>query len=108
MSGHATAVVAVGSLPELTPARALGSWQLDVPALILIALLGGLYGWGVLRVRRAGGTWSPGRTLAFTLLGLGGLAVATMSSLAVYDHVLFWPAAVQNVLLDLITPLGLA
>ncbi|MGM0349921.1 MULTISPECIES: cytochrome c oxidase assembly protein [Streptomyces] len=108
MSGHATAVVAVGSLPELTPARALGSWQLDVPALILIAVLGGLYGWGVLRVRRAGGTWSPGRTLAFTLLGLGGLAVATMSSLAVYDHVLFWPAAVQNVLLDLITPLGLA
>lgn len=108
MSGHATAVVAVGSLPELTPARALASWQVDVPALVLIALLGGLYGWGVLRVRRAGGTWSPGRILAFTLLGLGGLAVATMSSLAVYDHVLFWPAAVQNVLLDLVTPLGLA
>ncbi|MFH7334185.1 cytochrome c oxidase assembly protein [Streptomyces sp. KHY 26] len=108
MSGHATAVAAVGSLPELTPARALASWQVDVPALVLIALLGGLYGWGVLRVRRAGGTWSPGRILAFTLLGLGGLAVATMSSLAVYDHVLFWPAAVQNVLLDLVTPLGLA
>ncbi|MEW2625352.1 cytochrome c oxidase assembly protein [Streptomyces sp. NPDC048106] len=108
MSGPATAVLAAGSLPELTPARALGSWQLDVPALILIALLGGLYGWGVLRVRRAGGAWSPGRILAFALLGLGGLAVATMSSLAVYDHVLFWPAAVQNVLLDLITPLGLA
>ncbi|GHJ41893.1 hypothetical protein Sm713_75020 [Streptomyces sp. TS71-3] len=40
--------------------------------------------------------------------GLGVLVVATMSSLAVYDHVLFWPAGVQNVLLDLVAPLGLA
>jgi putative copper resistance protein D len=102
------AVASAGSLPELTPGRLLGSWQLDVPALLLIALLGGLYGWGLLRLRRAGGTWPPGRTAAFALLGLGGLAVATMSALAVYDHVLFWPAAVQNVLLDLVAPLGLA
>ncbi|MET8723084.1 cytochrome c oxidase assembly protein [Streptomyces misionensis] len=108
MSGHATAALSAGSLPELTLGRALGSWQPDVPALILIVLLGGLYGWGVLRVHRSGGSWSPGRSAAFALLGLGGLAVATMSSLAVYDHELFWPAAVQNVLLDLIAPLGLA
>ena len=31
-----------------------------------------------------------------------------MSGLAVYDHELFWPAAVQNMVLDLIAPLGLA
>ncbi len=31
-----------------------------------------------------------------------------MSALAVYDRVLFWPAAVQNILLDLFAPLGLA
>ena len=31
-----------------------------------------------------------------------------MSALAVYSRVLFWPAAVQNILLDLIAPLGLA
>jgi putative copper resistance protein D len=108
MSGHVRAVASAGSLPELTPGRLLGSWQVDVPALLLIVLLGGLYGWGLLRLRRAGGTWSPSRAAAFALLGLGGLAVATMSALAVYDHVLFWPAAVQNILLDLVAPLGLA
>ena len=31
-----------------------------------------------------------------------------MSGLAVYDHELFWPAAVRNVTLDLLAPLGLA
>ncbi|MGW5654128.1 cytochrome c oxidase assembly protein [Streptomyces humi] len=95
-------------MAELTAGRLLTSWQLDVPALALVLVLGGLYGWGVLRVRGRGGDWSPARTAAFAFLGLGTLVVATMSSLAVYDRVLFWPAAVQNILLDLVAPLGLA
>ncbi|MFD7994754.1 cytochrome c oxidase assembly protein [Streptomyces mexicanus] len=104
---------AVTALPAGTPApptvgRLLSTWQPDVPALLLVAVLGGLYGWGVLRVRRRGGAWPPARVAAFALLGLGALVVATMSALAAYDHVLFWPAAVQNVLLDLVAPLGLA
>ncbi|MCZ0990869.1 cytochrome c oxidase assembly protein [Streptomyces diastatochromogenes] len=98
----------MGSPPELTTGRLFSSWQLDVPALLLVVLLGTLYGWGVLRLRRRGGSWPPVRIAAFTLLGLGTLVVATMSALAVYDHVLFWPAAVQNILLDLVAPLGLA
>ncbi|MGW3135968.1 cytochrome c oxidase assembly protein [Streptomyces sp. NPDC001139] len=98
----------MGSLPELTPGRLFTSWQWDVPALLLVALLGGLYGWGVLRLRRRGEPWPVARGAAFGLLGLGALVVATMSALAVYDRVLFWPAAVQNILLDLIAPLGLA
>ncbi|MEW2294952.1 cytochrome c oxidase assembly protein [Streptomyces sp. NPDC006743] len=97
-----------GHLAEPTVGRLLTSWQPDVPALVLVAVLGGLYGWGVLRLRRRGGSWPVARTAAFVLLGLGALVVATMSALAVYDHVLFWPAAVQNVLLDLLAPLGLA
>lgn len=67
-----------------------------------------LYVWGVLRLRRRGERWPLPRVAAFVLLGLSGLVMATMSALAVYDHVLFWPAAVQNVLLDLVAPLGLA
>jgi len=98
----------MGSLPELTPGRLLSSWQPDVPALLLVALLGGLYGWGVLRLRRRGEPWPVARVIAFAVLGLGALVVATMSALAVYDHELFWPAAVQNILLDLVAPLGLA
>jgi putative copper resistance protein D len=88
--------------------RLLSSWELDVPALLLVVLLGLLYGWGVLRLRRRGERWPLPRIAAFAVPGLGALVVATMSALAVYDHVLFWPAAVQNVLLDLIAPLGLA
>ncbi|MFE2063084.1 cytochrome c oxidase assembly protein [Streptomyces sp. NPDC059467] len=95
-------------MAELTTGRLLTSWQPDVPALLLVVALGGLYGWGVLRLRRKGEPWSPLRTAAFMLLGLGTLVVATMSALAVYDHVVFWPAAVQNILLDLVAPLGLA
>ncbi|MER5911243.1 cytochrome c oxidase assembly protein [Streptomyces sp. NPDC001982] len=98
----------MGSLPQLTTGRLLSSWQWDVPALLLVVLLGALYGWGVLRLRRRGERWPLPRVAAFALLGLGTLVVATMSALAVYDRVLFWPAAVQNVLLDLIAPLGLA
>ncbi|MEU7054690.1 cytochrome c oxidase assembly protein [Streptomyces sp. NPDC046197] len=94
--------------PELTTGRLLSSWQPDVPALLLVAVLGALYGWGVVRLRRRGERWPLARAVAFGALGLGALVVATMSGLAVYDHVLFWPAAVQNILLDLVAPLGLA
>lgn len=100
--------LAAGQLAELTTGRLLSSWQLDVPALVLVTALAALYGWGVLRLRRRGERWPLARSAAFAFLGLGALVVATMSALAVYDHVLFWPAAVQNVLLDLVAPLGLA
>jgi putative copper resistance protein D len=96
------------ALPELTGSRFLDSWQIDGPALAVILLLGAAYAYGVRRAGRAGERWPLWRTAAFYLLGLGTLVVATMSSLAVYDRVLFWPAAVQNILLDLFAPLGLA
>ncbi|MEV3966845.1 cytochrome c oxidase assembly protein [Streptomyces sp. NPDC050698] len=95
-------------LPDPTLGRLLGSWRPDVPALLLVAVLGGLYAWGVVRVRARGGSWPLARLAAFVLLGLGTIVVATMSGLAVYDRELFWTAAVQNVGLDLLAPLGLA
>jgi len=98
----------MASPPELTVGRLLSSWQPDLPALLLVLLLGAVYGWGVLRLRRRGEGWPVSRIAAFAVLGLGTLVVATMSALAVYDRVLFWPAAVQNILLDLVAPLGLA
>ncbi len=107
MTTHAPTAVASG-LPELTAGRLLDSWRLDPFALVLILVLGGLYAWGVVRLARRGQRWPVARSVAFVGLGLGAVAVATMSGLAVYDHELFWPAAVQNIVLDLIAPLGLA
>lgn len=107
MPPYGTAM-ATASPPELTTGRLLSSWQLDLPALLLVVLLGTLYGWGVLRLGRRGERWPVARSAVFATLGLGALVVATMSALAVYDHALFWPAAVQNILLDLVAPLGLA
>ncbi|WP_030909163.1 cytochrome c oxidase assembly protein [Streptomyces sp. NRRL F-5126] len=95
-------------LPELTVGRGFTSWTLDPVALVAVVLLGALYAAGVARRLRSGGRWSVLRTALFAVVGLGMIVVATMSSLAVYDRVLFWPAAVQNILLDLLAPLGLA
>jgi putative copper resistance protein D len=95
-------------LPELTGGRFLGYWDVDPVAMVLVLLLGGAYAWGVVRVRGGGERWPVARTVAFSVLGLGTIVFATMSALAVYDRVLFWPAAVQNILLDLIAPIGLA
>ena len=84
------------------------TWQLDGPPSRPSCCSAAAYAYGVRRRRRAGERWPLWRTAAFSLLGLGTLVVATMSALAVYDRVLFWPAAVQNILLDLFAPLGLA
>ena len=96
------------ALPELTGARFLGTWQLDGVALAAVLLLAVGYLYGVWRKRRAGESWPLWRTAVFLVFGLGTLVFATMSGLAVYNRVLFWPAAVQNILLDLFVPLGLA
>ncbi|MDF3300213.1 cytochrome c oxidase assembly protein [Streptomyces tropicalis] len=108
MIGYTMTDQSAGQLAELTTGRLLSSWQPDVPALLLVAVLGALYAWGVVRLRGRGTAWPPARIAAFVVLGLGGVVAATMSGLAVYDRVLFWPAAVQNILLDLVAPLGLA
>ncbi|WNI19559.1 cytochrome c oxidase assembly protein [Actinacidiphila sp. ITFR-21] len=96
------------ALPELTGPRFFDSWQLDGFALAAVLLLGAAYAYGVRRRLRSGQGWPLWRTAAFFVLGLGTMVVATMSALAVYNRVLFWPAAVQNILLDLFAPLGLA
>ena len=93
--------------PPLTPAGALTSWLLDLPVLVVVLVLAGLYLAGVRRVRRAGEPWPPGRTVAFLAGGLGTLVLATMGFPGVYAGVLFWARAVQTVLLLLVVPLFL-
>ena len=83
--------------PSLLPA-----WTFDVPAVLVVVALGGLY------VRAARGRdWPRGRMVAF-LTGLATIIVVTCSFLGVYDTTLFWVRAVQTTTLLMVTPLLLA
>ena len=94
--------------PELTFARAFSSWQADPWSLAAIVVLGALYLVGVIRLRRRGEPWPAARIVAFCGLGLGFGVVATMSSVGVYQPVLFYMRSVQTILLLLVVPLFLA
>ncbi len=94
--------------PELTLGRAVTSWTLDLPVLVAVLAAAGLYLAGMRQRRRAGQPWPAGPALAFLAVGLGTVVIATMSFLGVYQDVLFWIRAVQNVLLLLVAPLFLA
>jgi putative copper resistance protein D len=96
-------------LPDpLTARTAFTAWQVDPWLAAGIAVVGALYLWGVLRLTRRGDHWPVGRTIAFVVLGLGSLIVATMSSLGVYDDTLLWMHMVQHMLLQMIVPVFLA
>ena len=76
--------------------------------LLVVLLAAGLYLWGVTRLRRRGDAWPPSRTVAFVVLGLGTVALATMSGLAAYDTTLFAVHMVQHMLLSMVASVFLA
>jgi cytochrome c oxidase assembly factor CtaG len=94
--------------PELTFARAFSSWRLDPWTLAAVVLLGAAYLVGARRTRLSGVPWPAGRTVAFCGLGLSFAVIATMSSIGVYQPVLFYMRSVQTILLLLVVPLFLA
>src|ERR1700733_7375567 len=94
--------------PQLTLGRAFTEWTADPAMIALVVVLGGCYLFAVRKVRRGGGQWGTGRVIDFCGLGLGFLVIATMSWVGVYQWVLFYPRAVQTVLLVLVVPLFLA
>jgi cytochrome c oxidase assembly factor CtaG len=94
--------------PQLTFARAVSSWTLDPWSLVVIIVAGVLYLAGARRMARNGAGWPAGRVISFCGLGLGFAVVATMSSVGVYQPVLFYLRSVQTILLLLVVPLFLA
>jgi cytochrome c oxidase assembly factor CtaG len=94
--------------PPLTPARAITSWTLDLPVLVVVLAVALLYLAGMRRIRRSGQPWPRAWAVAFLIGGTGTVVLATMSFLGVYQHVLFYDRAVQTVLLLLAAPLFLA
>ena len=96
---------AVTSTVPLTLGDALSSWQFAPLVSALLALLAACYLAGAWRVwhRHPARPWPPARTLAF-FAGLAVIAVATQSSIGVYDDVLFSVHMVQHLLLIMVAP----
>lgn len=91
----------------LTPARWLTAWSPNAPAVALAVLAVAAYVLAVRRVRARGGHWDRASTCWFTGVGVGSLLLVTCSFLGTYSRVLFWPLAVQDVLLMTLVPVGL-
>ncbi|MEU0932051.1 MULTISPECIES: cytochrome c oxidase assembly protein [unclassified Embleya] len=94
--------------PELTPIRLLTGWVFEPIPILVAMLFGGLYLYGVHKLRARGDSWSRWRSFSFLGLGLGTFLLATESALAAYDTVLLSVHMVQHMVLAMITPIFLA
>ncbi len=95
-------------IAPLTPASALTGWTWDWSVAIGLAVMLGLYLWGVQRLRRRGDAWGTGRTIMWCLGGGGSIAIATLSAVGTYDTVLFSAHMVQHMILTMVTPVFMA
>lgn len=86
---------------------AIDSWTFNPAIAIALAVIAAVYLLGVRRARRRGG-WPWWQVACFMILGLGGIVVCTMSSLAVYNHTHLWALATQLTLLLALVPVALA
>jgi cytochrome c oxidase assembly factor CtaG len=84
--------------------------QLRLTSLVAVFLLvaAALYAYGVIRMRRRGHHWPPGRTVAFMLGGLGSIAVVTVTGIEAYDDTLLSVHMVQHMVLSMVGPIFLA
>lgn len=110
-TGHDAIVTVVGPfaladpVPRLTVVSAARAWQFDTTIVVALAAAAAVYVWAVWRVaaRHPARPWPLGRTLSW-LAGLAVIAVATLSSVGVYDDLLFWVHMVQHLLLIMVAP----
>ncbi|MBJ7902576.1 cytochrome c oxidase assembly protein [Streptomyces sp. NPDC003656] len=98
-SGH-------GMMPDLPPftlGRGL-EWSAD-PFFLIACLAGlGLYGWGVVRLRRRGDTWSMARTASF-VAGVLTIGVTMCTRLNDYGMVMFSVHMVQHMIISMLSPI---
>lgn len=94
--------------PPLTALRLLTAWTFEPFPAVIVAVVAGLYLFGVHRLRARGDGWPVGRSVCFLGLGLGSIVVATQSALATYDTVLISVHMVQHMVLNMVAPIFLA
>lgn len=85
----------------------MSDWVFDPTVTLGLLVLLGCYLLGVRAARRRDG-WPWWRTLCFIALGLGSVALCTMSPLAGQNHRHLWAIAAQLTLLISISPVGIA
>jgi putative copper resistance protein D len=103
-----TTLLATGAPPAPLPQFLYQDWRLNPFLAAFVVVAAWAYLAGVRRVRRAGGRWSPGYTVTFLVVGLGGLVWTSMGWPAVYAQALFSVYAVQLVTLLMVLPFLLA
>ncbi|MER7129353.1 cytochrome c oxidase assembly protein [Streptosporangium saharense] len=92
--------------PEISPANLASLWWFDLFSGTLIALLGGFYLAGVVRLARRGDHWPAGRTVAW-FVGLLILLLATQTGVARYAKVLFSAHMAEHMTLSMLVPIFL-
>ena len=94
-----------GAAPEgpLLSSRLFTVWQLDAVADAVLLLLATSYLAGVRQARRRGTSWPAWQTASF-LAGLVVCALATNSSIAVYDMSLFTAHMIGHLMLVMLAP----
>jgi cytochrome c oxidase assembly factor CtaG len=105
MGSMSDSLYRAGSVPDgpLLSSNLFTVWQLDAVADAVLLLLAGCYLTGVRRARRSGTRWPALHTASF-LAGLGGCALATNSSIAVYDMSLFTAHMIGHLMLVMLAP----
>lgn len=112
-------LVAVGGLLALIPSvalahdgvasksgaigEALQSWSFDVPGILVVALVIGLYGWGYRRLRRDSPGFHFPRWHAWSFgVGMLLLLLSLISPIDTYSDDLFWVHMLQHILLVMV------
>ncbi|NBE55810.1 cytochrome c oxidase assembly protein [Streptomyces boluensis] len=98
-SGHGMMM----DLPPFTLGRAL-QFSTDPFFLVGCLLALGLYGWGMVRLKRRGDAWPVGRAISFTI-GVLTIALVMCTMLNDYGMVMFSVHMVQHMVISMLSPI---
>ncbi|RKS10205.1 putative copper resistance protein D [Nocardiopsis sp. Huas11] len=100
----AAAILGFPVPPPMSVQTLLTLWRPDLFFIMLVAVAGGLYAAGVVRLVRRGDSWPIGRTVVFAL-GLLTIVAVQLTGFATYSMVLFSTHMIQHMVLSMLVPI---